>query len=121
MNRIKLIVIGAFALAVLALPGTALARDRNHDKIPDKWEKKFHLSTTKNVAKKDPDKDGLNNLQEFKAGTNPRNADTDSDGLNDGAEVKVGDDPTNSDTNNDGVPDGEEISGTVQSFDSATG
>jgi hypothetical protein len=121
MNKIKLIVIGAFALAVLALPGTALARDRNHDKIPDKWEKKFHLSTTKNVAKKDPDKDGLNNLQEFKAGTNPRNADTDSDGLKDGAEVKVGDDPTNSDTNNDGVPDGEEISGTVKSFDSATG
>lgn len=121
MNKIRLIVLGALALAVLALPATALARDRNHDKIPDKWEKKFHLSTTKNVAKKDPDKDGLNNLQEFKTGTNPRNADTDSDGLKDGAEVKVGDDPTDSDTNNDGVEDGQEIAGTVQHFDSATG
>ena len=120
MNKIRLIVISAFALALLALPGSALARDRNHDKIPDKWEKKFHLSTTHNVANKDPDHDGLNNRQEFKDNTNPRRADTDNDGLNDGAEVEVGDNPNDPDTNNDGVADGEEIAGTVQHFDTVT-
>jgi hypothetical protein len=120
MNKLKLIVIAAFTLALLAMPGAALAKDRNHDKIPDKWEKKHHLSTTHNVAKKDPDKDGLNNRKEFKNGTNPRDADTDNDGLNDGNEVKVGDDPTDADSNNDGVDDGEETAGTIQHFDSAT-
>jgi plastocyanin len=37
----------------------------------------------------DPDNDGLNNYEEFKAGTNPLNPDSDSDGLADGDEVHV--------------------------------
>src|SRR6266480_3350332 len=89
---------------MLVVPSSALAkshhklRDRNHDGIPDKWEKKHRLSLKVNQARRDQDHDGLNNKQEFRDKTNPRDADTD----------------------NDGVRDGEEIAGTVQSFDQGT-
>src|SRR3954469_6474903 len=76
-------------LALLALPAAAAAksRDRNHDGIPDKWEKKHHLSTKKHgVGKKDPDKDGLNNRAEFRSHTNPHKRDTDRDGTPDAGE-----------------------------------
>lgn len=89
------------ALALLAMPGLAAAkaRDRNHDHIPDRWEKRHHLSLKVNQARKDQDHDGLRNRAEFLAGDNPRNADT----------------------NGDGVPDGEENAGTIASFDEGTG
>ena len=127
MNKRSLVVTAAVALAMLLVPGAALAkthhhkaRDRNHDGIPDKWEKKHHLSLKVNEARKDPDHDGLNNKQEFKDRTNPRKADTDGDGLNDGQEIEVGDNPNNPDTDGGGVRDGEEIDGTVQSFTQGT-
>ena len=37
----------------------------------------------------DPDHDGLTNIEEFKAGTDPNNSDTDGDGVADGDEVHV--------------------------------
>lgn len=86
-------------VAFLAMPSLAAARDRNHDHIPDRWEKKHHLSTKVNQARRDQDHDHLNNRQEFLAGDNPHNADT----------------------NGDGVPDGEENAGTIASFDEETG
>jgi hypothetical protein len=83
----------AFALmlavaASLMLAGGAMAksRDRNHDRIPDRWEKKFHLSLHKKQGGRDQDHDGLKNRAEFKAHLNPRDADTDNDGVKDGAE-----------------------------------
>jgi len=83
----------AFALmlsvaASLMLAGGAMAksRDRNHDRIPDKWEKKFHLSLHKKQGRRDQDHDGLKNRAEFKAHLSPRDADTDDDGVKDGAE-----------------------------------
>jgi hypothetical protein len=94
-------------LALLALPGTALARghrhrgvsaDRNHDRIPDKWEKRNHLSLRVNQARRDQDHDGLNNLSEFRSHTNPRDADTDNDGITD----------ANEDADHDGVDNGNE-------------
>src|SRR5262249_41015445 len=58
----------------------------------------------------DPDRDGLANLQEFQAGTDPNNPDTDRDGLNDGDEVnKYHTSPLLADTDGDLIPDGVEI------------
>ncbi|HEX8074648.1 MAG TPA: hypothetical protein VF545_06665 [Thermoleophilaceae bacterium] len=123
MNRIKLIVTAAFALAMLALPGTALARhgDRDNDRMPDRWERKHQLSTHKKNAKKDPDRDGLSNLSEFRHHSDPRDADTDDDGMDDRGEARTGCNPRDRDSDDDGVEDGDEIAGTIVHFDSGTG
>jgi hypothetical protein len=73
-------------IALLALPSGAAARDRNHDRIPDRWEKAHHLSLKVNQAHRDQDSDGLNNSGEFNAGDKPHDPDTDNDGTNDGNE-----------------------------------
>lgn len=87
-------------IAFLALPGTAAAaKDRNHDRIPDRWEKRHRLSLSVNQSKRDQDRDRLRNLAEFEAETNPRDPNTD----------------------NDGVPDGQEHAGTIESFDAQSG
>lgn len=99
-NSFKALLIAALsALAVLAVPAMAAAKDRNHDRIPDRWEKRHHLSLTVKQTGRDQDSDQLRNRAEFLAGDDPR--DEDSDG--------------------DGVGDGEENAGTIQSFDPATG
>lgn len=126
MNRFhspRLFLVAALGvLAMLALPGVAAAkhRDRNHDGIPDRWEKRHHLSLKVNQASRNQDHEGLNNLAEFENGTNPQKADTDTDGLTDAQEVEVGDDPTDNDTDDDGVEDGQENVGTIASFDGTT-
>jgi hypothetical protein len=121
---------GVALAALLALPGAAMAksRDRDHDKLPDKWEKKFHLSTHKKSAKGDPDRDRFNNLAEFRSKTNPRkkdsdrdgvrdpNDDTDHDGLTNREEIHGGTNPCDRDSDDDGVRDDEETIGTVASF-----
>jgi hypothetical protein len=87
------------ALALLAMPGLAVAKDRNHDRIPDRWEKRHHLSLATNQARLDQDRDHLRNRAEFLADDNPRDHDSDDDG----------------------VTDGDEQAGTIASFDAATG
>lgn len=96
-----LLVLALGVLGLLALPGMAAAKgkDRNHDRIPDKWEKRHNLSLKVKQTKRDPDHDQLNNLGEFKAGDNPHKADS----------------------NGNGIPDGEENAGTIASFDTETG
>ncbi len=123
VRKLELIFAAALGIvAILALPAlaSAKARDRNHDGIPDRWEKRHHLSLHVNQAHRDQDRDRLNNLGEFQNGTNPRDADTDNDGLSDGQETEVGDNPTDNDTDGDGVPDGQENAGTIASFDGTT-
>ena len=91
MSRLKLIALAALTLcAVIALGAGASARtgDRNHDRIPDRWEKRHHLSLHVNQARRDQDRDGLNNRDEFKAGTDPRDRDSDDDGVKDGADCR---------------------------------
>jgi hypothetical protein len=78
---------GVLALAAsLLLAAAASAHDRNHDRIPDRWERAHHLSLRVDQARRDQDHDGLNNRGEFRAHMNPRDADTDNDGIEDGDE-----------------------------------
>ena len=80
------LVVVIIGLLVVALPGATAARDRNHDRIPDRWEKRHDLSLHKNQAKRNQDRDGLKNRQEWKAGDDPRDPDSDNDGTEDGDE-----------------------------------
>jgi hypothetical protein len=102
-NRFRsLLVLAASCLglvALLAAPSGAAAKDRNHDRIPDRWEKHHRLSLQVNQAHRDQDRDRLDNRDEFLAGDNPRDRDSD----------------------NDGVRDGNENAGRIASFDSSTG
>ena len=117
-HSLKVLMVAALgAIAILALPAVAAAKDRNHDRIPDRWEKRHNLSLKVNQAGRDQDHEGLNDLEEFENGTNPRAADTDNDDLTDSEEVEAGDDPNDADTDNDGVEDGNESGETVASDD----
>jgi hypothetical protein len=87
------------ALALLVMPGLAAAKDRNHDRLPDRWEKRHHLSLQVNQAHRDQDGDRLRNRAEF----------------------LTGDDPRDHDSDDDGVMDGHEQAGTIASFDAASG
>jgi hypothetical protein len=127
-RRLRLLLVAIAALGLLALPSAASAkrhdrapRDRNHDGIPDKWEKRHHISTKKRgMGKADHDKDGLNNRAEWRSRTNPRRADSDRDGIGDANEDRDRDDvdngnearerthPCRRDSDRDGIKDGDE-------------
>ena len=99
-TRLGVVLVAALgALALLALPSIAAAKDRNHDKIPDRWEKRHHLSLNVSQSGRDQDRDHLDNRGEFRAGDNPRDSDSD----------------------HDGVMDGDENAGTIASYDTETG
>jgi hypothetical protein len=87
--RTLLLFAAAFAALLAFAPG-AMAHswrgDRNHDRLPDRWERANHLSLKVNQAKRDQDHDGLRNRAEFMAGDNPRDDDSDNDGIEDGQE-----------------------------------
>ncbi len=97
--RAALALVAVGVLALIALPGAAAAKDRNHDRIPDRWEHRHHLSTKVNQAGRDQDRDHLRNRAEFLTGDSPRDRDSDDDG----------------------IVDGNENAGTIQSFDATTG
>lgn len=117
--RSMTIVLGVVA-ALLAVPGTAIAKDRDHDGMPDRWEKQHGLSATKANAGADIDGDGLTNRQEFRCHTKPRVADSDGDHREDadedpdrdrvdnGNEMDEGTRPFDRDSDNDGTRDGRE-------------
>ena len=100
MRKTKSAALAALAFALfMIIAGPAAAKDRNGDRIPDRWEKRHHLSLKVNQAKRDQDGDGLRNRGEFKAGLDPRDDDSDDDG----------------------TEDGDENAGTIQIFDAETG
>jgi len=85
--------------------------DSDQDGLPDYWEDQFGLDPADPTdAHLDGDDDGLDNLDEYDAHTDPWVADTDGDGLSDLDEVVThGTDPARADTDGDGLTDGDEI------------
>ncbi|MBI2442220.1 MAG: hypothetical protein HYV35_12730 [Lentisphaerae bacterium] len=77
-----------FALLAALLPAAeGRAQDADGDQMPDAWEIKFGLSETNAAdALIDSDADGLTNLWEYAAGSDPLNQDSDADGIFDGAD-----------------------------------
>lgn len=74
-------------------------QDKDSNEIPDWWQSKYHLGFGKNVASKDKDKDGLNNLVEYELNLNPISKDSDKDGIKDG----------NEDSDKDGIANKQEV------------
>ena len=65
--------------------------DGDMDEIPDWWEREYDLNPSDPAdAGLDSDSDGLTNLEEFLAGSNPQKIDTDLDGMSDNWEVSYG-------------------------------
>jgi Bacterial TSP3 repeat len=100
LMTLKSLVVSLVALGVLASVAShaatpdpravaAVAADRDHDGLPDRWERRHHVR----AAKGDPDHDGLSNRREFHLRTNPHRADTDGDGFRDRAEVRAHSNP----------------------------
>ena len=89
---------------------TRSIRDTDDDGLLDGFEAHNGLDPlTPGEPAQDPDGDGLDNVAEQAAGTDPNDADTDDDGLLDGAEVDViGSNPLVADTDGDGVADGDD-------------
>src|SRR3954466_15696375 len=85
MNAFSKTLAGGVAFTLL-LAGSAEAKttDRNHDGLPDRWERTHHLSLRLDQARRDQDHDGLNNRGEYRAGFDPRDRDSDNDGIADG-------------------------------------
>lgn len=103
--------------------GTALNNpDSDGDGLMDGWEvsNSFNpLSTPGNdESGVDTDGDGLTNLQEQSAGSNPRNADSDGDGLSDSAEFLTHHtNPLVADTDGDGMTDKQETDANYDPLD----
>jgi hypothetical protein len=108
-------------MALSLLPAAAAeARDRDRDRLPDRWEKRHHLSTKKKSGSKDPDRDGLSNLGEYRSKTDPRRGDTDRDAVADDDEdpdrdrvdndneIREGTKPRDRDSDDDRRGDGRE-------------
>ena len=87
------------------------ARDSDFDSMPDNWEILYNLDPRDRDDKlEDPDQDFLNNIGEFRAGTNPRLNDSDFDSILDGVEIlEYHTSPLSSDTDHDHMPDDWEI------------
>ena len=103
-------VAGAFYEEVIALE---LVNDSDSDGLDDDWEDLYFPSITAASGGDDSDNDGLTNLKEYAAGTNPILLDTDGDTLSDGAEIDIHNtNPLLADTDGEGLSDSDEISGT---------
>jgi hypothetical protein len=63
----------------------SLDEDDDNDGMPDSWEEEYGLNPrSSSDANLDKDNDGLTNLEEYEAKTDPTDSDTDDDGIKDG-------------------------------------
>jgi mannan endo-1,4-beta-mannosidase len=120
--RTTALVIVALASALVVAPGGAPARtrDRDHDRMPDRWERAQGLRVGAKDGRADPDRDGLSNLGEYRSRTKPKTSDTDHDCVADvnedpdrdkvdnGNELDERTRPRDADSDNDRVRDGRE-------------
>ena len=87
--------------------------DNDQDGLPDRYEngeqRTFLNANDSNDAGQDFDNDGLTNLEEFQAGTNPSEADSDNDSVPDGDDIAPSNPDYNRDENQNNLPDGWEI------------
>ena len=119
-RRLTIAIGSAAALLLAATGSTALAADRNDDRIPDRWETRHGLSLSQKQTRRDQDRDGLQNLTEYRSHTDPLDGDSDDDGVEDGDEDRDRDSVDNyneqdegtradlRDTDDDGRSDGRE-------------
>jgi len=84
----KLYSSGVFLADTMTVP-----MDTNTNGLPNIWEMRYFGGITAASVLGDDDRDGVNNLSEFIAGTNPLKGDTDGDGFSDGIEIWKGSDP----------------------------
>lgn len=119
---------------VKALFAFDLSTDSDSDGMPDIWEHRILAANTSDglttlahvTTATDYDQDGLNDLLEWQAGTNPSSPDTDLDGMADGWEVQYQFNPKNPadaapDADSDGWSNLEEfIAGTNPRVSNAT-
>jgi hypothetical protein len=129
MGRLFSGLVALLALGVLAVPGVAAAKDKDQDGLPDRWERRHGLSTNHDSAGRDNDRDRVDNRNEYREHTDPRDRDSDNDRKRDGAEDAdrdklrnaaedaTGNDPVDPDTDDDGISDGREHAGVIKSFE----
>lgn len=109
-GRAEVVATGHFSRSFVNLAVEGFA-DGDRDALPDYWERRHGLDEFDEIdAQLDGDGDGLTNLEEYDAGSDPTRSDSDADGISDLDEVNVhGTDPGDVDTDDDGLPDGSEI------------
>lgn len=105
----------AYTLDTEGLPGDVLAANGLFENDTESASDHFPVVVdfvVNSLFSTDSDGDGVNDADEWNAGTDPYNADTDGDGLTDGLELALGvTDPLNADSNANGCLDGEEALG----------
>ena len=90
MTRLrKTLLVAAPCAAALAVPvlTNAGTGDNDRDRMPDRWERRHGLDTSRNDARRDRDRDGARNVTEFRTASDPRDRDSDDDGVRDGRET----------------------------------
>lgn len=93
------------------LSNIIVMNDDDNDKMADDWESDYGIS----FPFLDADNDGLQNIEEYTAGTNPVNSDTDNDSMDDNWEIQNNLDPLTDDSlgdiDNDGISNIDEYNG----------